>query len=232
MSGKNQHETNPQQSLVTKTQKWRNTFIYIVKIWIFGPSLKIHTSEDRTTEIGRSQGSGVNSVLTEAKPLLIAKRPNSFNKAYPVYPSPWVNIRSGASQWRALGRSRIESILVLPIYVTLRLLLCCVRFTDFPFIVEWLGQTVLYSHFSPWIEEVVWDAIQGDSVFRLWCFQIVSDFYTSVVSRVKVHILWEGYKIWKNLPSGLTKQLFLLSCFKTTGIFLQMYLWPFQESRT
>ena len=159
MSGKNQHEPNPQQSLVTKTHKWRNTFIYIVKIWIFGPSLKIHTSEDRTTEIGRSQGSGVNSVLTEAKPLLIAKRPNSFNKAYPVYPSPWVNIRSGASQWRALGRNRIESILVLPIYVTLRLLLCCVRFTDFPFIVEWLGQTVLYSHFSPWIEEVVWVAM-------------------------------------------------------------------------
>ena len=77
----------------------------------------------------------------------------------PSIRSPWVNIRSGASQWRALGRSRIESILVLPIYVTLRLLLCCVRFTDFPFIVEWLGQTILHTHFSPWIEEVVWVAM-------------------------------------------------------------------------
>ena len=34
---------------------------------------------------------------------------------------------------------------------------------------------------------------------------------------VKVKTLWEGHKIWKNLPPVLTKQLFLLSSDKTSG---------------
>ena len=41
----------------------------------------------------------------------------------------------------------------------------------------------------------------------------------------KVEILWEGHKMWKkNLPSVLTKKLFLLSSFKTSGRFLQIFV--------
>ena len=38
---------------------------------------------------------------------------------------------------------------------------------------------------------------------------------------VKVKILWEGHKIWKNLPPVLTKQLFLLS---SSGRFFQIFV--------
>ena len=40
----------------------------------------------------------------------------------------------------------------------------------------------------------------------------------------KVKTLWEGHKIWKNLPPVLTKQLFLLSSVKTSGIFFQIFV--------
>ena len=40
----------------------------------------------------------------------------------------------------------------------------------------------------------------------------------------KVKILWEGHKIWKNLPPVLTKQLFLLSSVKTSGRFFQIFV--------
>ena len=40
----------------------------------------------------------------------------------------------------------------------------------------------------------------------------------------KVKMLWEGHKIWKNLPPVLTKQLFLLSSVKTSGRFFQIFL--------
>ena len=59
---------------------------------------------------------------------------------------------------------------------------------------------------------------------------------TSLVSRLgslgKVQILWEGHKIWKNLPPVLTKQLFLLSSVKTSGRFFFKFLWPFQKNWT
>ena len=41
---------------------------------------------------------------------------------------------------------------------------------------------------------------------------------------LKVKILWEGHKIWKNLPLVLTKQLFLLSSVKTSGRFFQNFV--------
>ena len=40
----------------------------------------------------------------------------------------------------------------------------------------------------------------------------------------KVKKLWEGHKIWKNLPPVLTKQLFLLSSVKTSGRFFQIFV--------
>ena len=40
----------------------------------------------------------------------------------------------------------------------------------------------------------------------------------------KVETLWEGHKIWKNLPPVLTKQLFLLSSVKTSGRFFQIFV--------
>ena len=44
------------------------------------------------------------------------------------------------------------------------------------------------------------------------------------VKYIKVQILWEGHKIWKNLPPVLTKQLFLLSSVKTSGRFFQIFV--------
>ena len=38
----------------------------------------------------------------------------------------------------------------------------------------------------------------------------------------KVKTLWEGHKIWNNLPPVLTQQLFLLSSVKTSGRFFQI----------
>ena len=40
----------------------------------------------------------------------------------------------------------------------------------------------------------------------------------------EVKILWEGRKIWKNLPPVLAKQLFLLSSVKTSGRFFQIFV--------
>ena len=40
----------------------------------------------------------------------------------------------------------------------------------------------------------------------------------------KVKTLWEGHKIWKNLPPVLTKHLFLHSSVKTSGRFFQIFL--------
>ena len=40
----------------------------------------------------------------------------------------------------------------------------------------------------------------------------------------KVQLLWEGHKIWKNLPPVLTKQLFLLRSFETSGRFFQIFV--------
>ena len=36
--------------------------------------------------------------------------------------------------------------------------------------------------------------------------------------------MWEGHKIWKNLPPVLTKQLFLLSSVKTSGRFFSNFV--------
>ena len=44
----------------------------------------------------------------------------------------------------------------------------------------------------------------------------------------KVQTLWEGQRIWKNLPLVLTKQLFLLSSVKRSGRFFQIFV-PFSE---
>ena len=41
---------------------------------------------------------------------------------------------------------------------------------------------------------------------------------------VKFKTLWEGHKIWKNLPPVLTKRLFLLSSVKTSGKFFQSFV--------
>ena len=46
----------------------------------------------------------------------------------------------------------------------------------------------------------------------------------AVIRLDKVQTLWEGHKIWKNLPPVLTKQLFLLSSVKTGGIFFQIFV--------
>ena len=40
----------------------------------------------------------------------------------------------------------------------------------------------------------------------------------------KVKTLWEGHKMWKNLPPVLTKQMFLLSSVKTSGRFFQIFV--------
>ena len=40
---------------------------------------------------------------------------------------------------------------------------------------------------------------------------------------LKVETLWEGHKIGKNVPFVLTKQLFLLSSVKTSGIFFSNF---------
>ena len=41
---------------------------------------------------------------------------------------------------------------------------------------------------------------------------------------VKFETLWEGHKIWKKIPSVLTKQLFFLSSVKTSGRFFQIFV--------
>ena len=43
-----------------------------------------------------------------------------------------------------------------------------------------------------------------------------------VLGYIKVKTLWEGDKIWKNLPSVLTRQLFLLNSVKKSGRFFLM----------
>ena len=45
------------------------------------------------------------------------------------------------------------------------------------------------------------------------------------ITILKVKTLGEGQQIWKNLPPVLTKQLFLLSSVKTSGIFFQLKSW-------
>ena len=46
----------------------------------------------------------------------------------------------------------------------------------------------------------------------------------SAIAYSKVQTLWEGHKIWKNLPLVLTKPLFLLSSVKTSGRFFQIFV--------
>ena len=48
---------------------------------------------------------------------------------------------------------------------------------------------------------------------------------------VKVKKLWEGLKIWKNLPPFLTKQLFLLNSIKTNGRFFFKLCGLFRKAR-
>ena len=43
-------------------------------------------------------------------------------------------------------------------------------------------------------------------------------------SSFKVQVVWEGHKIWKNVPPVLTKQLFLLSSVKKSGRFFQIFV--------
>ena len=45
-----------------------------------------------------------------------------------------------------------------------------------------------------------------------------------VVQGHKVKTLWEGHKIWKNIPPVLTKHLSLLSSVKTSGKFFQIFV--------
>ena len=45
-----------------------------------------------------------------------------------------------------------------------------------------------------------------------------------LISLIKVKTSWEGHKFWKNLPSVLTIQLFLLSSVKTRGRFFQIFV--------
>ena len=53
-------------------------------------------------------------------------------------------------------------------------------------------------------------------------FLIVYIFFKFFINKVKK--LWEGRKIWKNLPPVLTKQLFLLSSVKTSGRLFQIFV--------
>ena len=46
----------------------------------------------------------------------------------------------------------------------------------------------------------------------------------AVIRLDKVQTLWEGHKIWKNLPPVLTKQLFLLCILKISGRFFQIFV--------
>ena len=41
---------------------------------------------------------------------------------------------------------------------------------------------------------------------------------------LKLREVWEGFKIWNNLPPVLTKQLFSLSSVKTSGRFFQIFV--------
>ena len=56
----------------------------------------------------------------------------------------------------------------------------------------------------------------------LW--QQIYNYYT------KVQILWEGNKIWKNLPLVLTKQLFLLNSVKISGRFFRIFYGLFRKA--
>ena len=47
---------------------------------------------------------------------------------------------------------------------------------------------------------------------------------TVIHPSIKVQILWEGHKIWKNHPPVLTEQLFLLSSVKISGRFFQIFV--------
>ena len=47
----------------------------------------------------------------------------------------------------------------------------------------------------------------------------------------KVQTLWEGHKIWKNIPPVLTKLLFYSVASKLAGNFFKIP-WPFQKSLT
>ena len=49
-------------------------------------------------------------------------------------------------------------------------------------------------------------------------------FYSFEFQEGKVQTLWEGHKIWKNLPPDLTKQFFLLSSVKTSGRFFKIFV--------
>ena len=77
-------------------------------------------------------------------------------------------------------------------------------------------------------------------ISRTFVFIILSNFFQIILVRnlkkiktffIKVKTLWEGRKIWKNLPPVLAKQLFLLSSVKTSGRFFK-FLWPFRKSWT
>ena len=67
------------------------------------------------------------------------------------------------------------------------------------------------------------------SQFKSPVFQLI--IFSSKQELVEVKTLWEGHKIWKNLPPFLTKQLFSLKSVKTSWIFFQI-LWPCHNAWT
>ena len=58
----------------------------------------------------------------------------------------------------------------------------------------------------------------------LWIRGLLLVEYLFKKKSFKVEILWEGHKIWKNIPPVLTKQLFLLCNVKKSGRFLQIFV--------
>ena len=52
----------------------------------------------------------------------------------------------------------------------------------------------------------------------------IPGFWQNPFITIKVKTLWEGQKIWKNLPPVLTKQLFILSNIKTGRRLFQIFV--------
>ena len=84
------------------------------------------------------------------------------------------------------------------------------------------------SHYNSafWCNPVWWQFIEDLFLTYLLVQTNVNYFFTHSIYfvDVKVKTLWEGHKIWKNLPPFLTKQLFSLSIVKTSGRFFQIFV--------
>ena len=86
-----------------------------------------------------------------------------------------------------------------------------------------IAKNVIYSQLPRLFKWPNSDSLIASTYLLLGSFQL---FLMKLVDMIwiKVQILWEGHKIWKNLPPVLTKQLFLLSSVKKSGRFFQIFV--------